>query len=178
MSGVGKGSPPGDDYPEQMDRDDHYRRLAGLYGGAIARLARATEADPARREELAQDIHTELWRSLSGFDGRCSERTWVFRVAHNVAASHVARARRRERPTAPLHEIEAADPRSLHAGLERRSAVARLHALAQALPEADRQVLLLALEGLKPGEIAEVTGLTPNAVSIRLTRLRKEVRVE
>ena len=32
----------------------------------------------------------ELWVSLGSFDGRCSLRTWVYRIAHNVGASHQA----------------------------------------------------------------------------------------
>ena len=58
------------------------------------RLARACEADPEARRDLAQEIQLALWRSFEGFDGRCSLRTWVYRVAHNAAASHVLRQRR------------------------------------------------------------------------------------
>ncbi len=35
-----------------------------------------------------------IWRSFARFDGRCSERTWIYRVAHNVATSHVLKRRR------------------------------------------------------------------------------------
>lgn len=153
-------------------QDEHYRRLAAEYGDAVARLARATEADGARREELVQEIHLQLWRSLASFDGRCSERTWVFRVAHNVAASHVDRHRRRRRPTTPLHEVEPPDPEALSDTLERRQAVAVVAALARELSDIDRQVLLLHLEGLRAAEVGEIVGISANAVSIRLHRLR------
>jgi DNA-directed RNA polymerase specialized sigma24 family protein len=33
-----------------------------------------------------QEIRIALWRSFANFDGRCSLRTWVYRVAHNTAA--------------------------------------------------------------------------------------------
>ncbi len=62
---------------------------AAEFGPALDRLARGYEADADLRRDLRQDIHTELWRSLARFDGRCSLRTWVYRVAHNTAASHV-----------------------------------------------------------------------------------------
>src|SRR6266849_594657 len=38
--------------------------------------------------------HLALWRSFVGWNGQCSLRTWVYRVAHNAATSHVSRQRR------------------------------------------------------------------------------------
>jgi RNA polymerase sigma-70 factor, ECF subfamily len=75
-------------------QDQLYQDAAAIYGAALERLARAYEADPEMRRDLVQDIHIALWRSLEGFDGRCSLRTWVYRVAHNVGASHILRQRR------------------------------------------------------------------------------------
>jgi RNA polymerase sigma-70 factor, ECF subfamily len=63
---------------------ERYEEASAAYGAALERLARAYEADPDRRRDLLQEIHIALWRSLEGFDGRCSLRTWVYRVAHNT----------------------------------------------------------------------------------------------
>src|ERR1700690_1104455 len=71
-----------------------YEQVVDLYGPALARLARAYELDAEVRRDLLQDIHLQLWRSFAYFDQRCSLRTWVYRVAHNVAAKHVMRQRR------------------------------------------------------------------------------------
>ena len=62
---------------------------AAEFGPAMERLASAYEADNALRQDLLQEIHAALWRSLHRFDNRCALRTWVYRVAHNTAASHV-----------------------------------------------------------------------------------------
>ncbi len=92
----------------QAVRDERYARAADVFGAALERLARAYEADSDRRLDLLQDIHFALWRSFAGYDGRCSERTWVYRVAHNVAASHVLAQRRfRSRNLTTLDEIVA-----------------------------------------------------------------------
>jgi DNA-directed RNA polymerase specialized sigma24 family protein len=74
--------------------DDRYREAAAAYGAALERLACAYEADPDHRRDLLQEIHLALWRSFAGWDARCSLRTWVYRVAHNAATSHVIRQRR------------------------------------------------------------------------------------
>ena len=65
-------------------QDDQYRDAAAGFGPALDRLACAYEADPDIRRDLLQDIHLALWRSFANFDGRCSLRTWVYRIAHNA----------------------------------------------------------------------------------------------
>jgi RNA polymerase sigma-70 factor (ECF subfamily) len=52
-----------------------------------------------------QDIHLALWRSFANFDGRCSLRTWVYRVAHNAAAAHVMRQHRMKKRKFVTSEI-------------------------------------------------------------------------
>ncbi len=83
-----------------------YSEAAEKYGLELERLGRAYEADPEKRRDLLQEIHFQLWRSLQRFDARCSIRTWVYRVAHNVAASHVIRERRTFLSLVSIEELE------------------------------------------------------------------------
>lgn len=76
-----------------VDQDALYERVSVEFSAPLARLARAHEADPSLQQDLLQEIHIALWRSLSAFVGRCSQRTWVYRVAHNTAATWVLRRR-------------------------------------------------------------------------------------
>lgn len=147
-----------------------YPDIAAAWGPAIERLARGYELDPERRQDLVQEIHVALWRSLARFDGRCSERTWVYRIAHNVGVSHV-RTHRRDVRTADLDPDHPID-QDLEAELDRRSGVARAMALVHALKPLDRQLVLAWLDGLEPAEIALITGLSAANVSTRLYRAR------
>jgi len=74
--------------------DATYQEASEAYGAALSRLARAYEAEPEKRGDLLQEIHIAIWKSLGRFNGSCSLRTWVFRIAHNVAVSHVLHERR------------------------------------------------------------------------------------
>jgi RNA polymerase sigma-70 factor (ECF subfamily) len=154
-------------------QDDAYLAAAREFGPAIERLAGAYEMNAEHRRDLVQDIHVQLWRSMAGFDGRCSLRTWVYRVAHNVGASHVGRQMRRSRGLCGLEELDClpgpGDPEG-EAG--QRQAMVRLMTLITALKPADRQVMLLFLEDLDPVEIAEITGLTANAVAVKIHRIK------
>jgi RNA polymerase sigma-70 factor (ECF subfamily) len=157
-------------------RDARYTRAAEAFGGALERLARAYEADAEQQKDLLQDIHFALWRSFSAFDGRCSESTWVYRVAHNSAASYVAKRRRiRAGGMLTLDELERRpDPAQPDPETEtvERQALARLTALVRALALPDRQIVLLYLEGLDAAAIGEVCGLSSNAVAVKIHRLK------
>lgn len=153
--------------------DDLYAQAAAAYGPALARLARFYERDADKRRDLEQEIHFAVWKSLAGFDGRCALRTWVYRVAHNVAASHVATETRLRLRRAPLEEAGAepapGDPEQSAADAQ---ALARLMALVRALETPDRQIMLLYLEDVDAAGIAEITGYSPGAVATRIHRLK------
>jgi RNA polymerase sigma-70 factor (ECF subfamily) len=157
-------------------QDKRYARAAADFGPALERLSRAYEADADQRQDLLQEIHLALWRSFARFDGRCSERTWVYRVAHNVATSHMLKRRRvRTQKLLTLAEL-AAQGAPAQAGPEAevddRQAIARLTSLVQALAPSDRRIVLLYLEGLESAAIGEVCGLTPGAVATKIHRLK------
>ena len=157
------------------DQDQRYAEAVASFGPALDRLARAYERDPDRRRDLVQEIHIALWRSLARFDGRCSLRTWVYRVAHNTATSKVLR------PQTNAPSIVALDDRleslAEEGGeeqlLDRRRALERLYALIQRLRPLDRQVMLLHLEELDAASIAEITGLSPANVATKVRRIKQ-----
>jgi RNA polymerase sigma-70 factor (ECF subfamily) len=130
------------------------------------------ERDHAKACDHEQDIHAELWRSFARFDGRCSLKTWTFRVAHNVAADHVASSARRPRPV-PLDAIEALpDTVDTERDAAENHAITRVRELIRRLPALDAQVILLWLEGESGSDIAEVTGLSANAAQVRIHRIK------
>jgi RNA polymerase sigma-70 factor (ECF subfamily) len=158
------------------DQDARYLEAAAQHGGAMQRLASATEANPERRRDLLQDMHVALWRSFASFDGRCSSRTWVCRVAHNVAASHVDRERRTRVPLVTLDEIaDLPSSENISAEVEESQAVARLNATIRKLGPPDRQIITLYLEGLDAASIAEVTGFSAGAVATRVSRMKSQL---
>jgi RNA polymerase sigma-70 factor (ECF subfamily) len=148
-----------------------FRAIAADFGPAIQRLARGYEIDAARQQDLAQDILLAIWRALPSFEERASLRTWVFRVAHNVAVTHVVRGKR-DRLARSVPIDDAAVVRDAAREAEGRDAVDRLAALVRALRPADAQIILLYLEGLEYAEIAEVTGLTRENVGVKVHRIK------
>jgi RNA polymerase sigma-70 factor (ECF subfamily) len=156
------------------DPASHLRALVAEYGPALQRLARGYEADPARQQDLVQDVLVALWTALPAFEGRSSERTWLYRIAHNVAASHVVKRRRDQLARAVPVDDEAlsAVARDAAREMEGRDQVHRLAVLVRALRPADAQLVLLYLEGLTHLEIAEITGLSVENVAVKVHRIK------
>jgi RNA polymerase sigma-70 factor (ECF subfamily) len=154
-------------------QDDLYRDAADKYGPSLARLANAYEADPEKRRDLSQDIHFQLWRSFQRYDARCSLRTWVYRVAHHVAASHVLRERRTFSKLVSLEQLEMLpDKDQGQFDADQRRNLERLSVLIRQLKPLDRQVIISYLEELDAVSIGEVTGLSPGNVAVRIHRIK------
>lgn len=153
-----------------MSPDERYNAAAAEFGSAILRLARGYENDVEKRRDLVQDIHLALWRSFALFDGRCSVRTWVYRVAHASAASYVIR---QKRWNANLFvSIEELETMPVSPEAHKSVALDRLTDLIQKLKTIDRQIILSWLEGMEAAEIAEVTGLTPGNIATKVHRIK------
>src|SRR5919106_213714 len=153
-----------------------YEALLRRYVAPLRRLAWSYVHDSDSRDDLLQEIAMALWTALPRFRGDSSERTWVYRVAHNTAISFAASRRRRdgrEQPGEPTPEPFAAAKQEGDA-IEREQRE-RLWAAVQELPLTERQIIALHLEGLSSSEIESITGVTAGAVATRLTRIRQKL---
>jgi RNA polymerase sigma-70 factor (ECF subfamily) len=156
-----------------VSQDSLYEEAAETYGPSLDRLARAYELDPEVRRDLLQDLHLNLWRSFAHFDRRCSLRTWVYRIAHNVATGHVIRRRRTRNRLVSIENIETL-PGSEHGELAagQTEALERLSMLIQRLKPIDRQIIVSYLEGLDAHSMSEITGLSPANISMKVHRIK------
>ena len=149
---------------QQMDTQAAFTAMLEENQPALARLARRY-AGPDDWHDLLQDMHLQLWRSFDSFDGRAQRSTWVYRVALNTALSQLRKPRRDHVPLDQAPERgdlgHPLDPLDV------------LDAFLATLDPVPRSLLLLDLEGLPREQVAEVLGLTPNAVAVRMTRLRQ-----
>jgi len=156
-------------------QDVLYEEAAGEYGAALERLAGSYEFDRDKCRDLLQDIHLAIWRSFEGFAGNCSLRTWVYRVAHNVAASHVIRHRRAgNRPLVSLDDVDELPVAGDSAdAFDRQQTLQQLRAFIGQLKPIERQVILLYLEGTDAASIAEITGISAGNVATKIHRIKK-----
>jgi len=160
---------------QDPDRERRFLTLLNANLPALGRLAGSYVRSSAEREDLLQDIAPALWQALPRFRGESSERTFLFRIAHNHCINHITR----RRPMASLQELELDPPDgniSIEASLHQQQDSARLTEAVRQLPLIQRQVVVLALEDMEDAEIAQVLGMTENNVGVRLNRARATLR--
>ena len=147
------------------------------YIPALLRLAGSYTRNRQEREDLFQEIAVALWKALPHFRGDSSERTFVYRIAHNTAIRFVTSQNRRtawER-AALEDEAEPASSDNPERDAIRNQQWQTLWRAVQELPVIDRQVVMLRLEGLSVAETAEVTGFTEGMVAMRFSRARRRL---
>ncbi len=166
------------DVMQSESQRETFLRLMEQYEPPLRRLAAAYLQKPADREDLVQEVALALWQAIPNFRGDASERTWLYRIAHNVAISSSAKLRRTESWEGQVPELF--DPPSSRSDAEAETLADERHRLLvegiRGLPEVDRQIILLHLESLSYSEIKEVTGLSETAVAARLTRIRAKLK--
>ena len=156
-----------------MTAGELYETVARDFGRALDRLAAGYEADAEKRHDLRQDIHFQLWRSFEVYDGRCSLKTWTFRVAHNTAVSSVNRERRKSAMFVSLEEIEqTAASNDREPDIDQNRALAQLSQLVLKLKPLDRQIMISYLEEMDTATIADITGLSPANVAMKIHRIK------
>jgi len=158
-----------------MNRRKVIEQIANEHHAMIKRIALSHEFAPQLVEELVQDIYLAIWRALPSFRGDASLRTFVARIAMNRAITHVGRALKMPKSVELNEQMPAFDlsPESQAIANDRRTA---LILAVRSLPLSYRETATLTLEGMEPKEIADVLGITPNAVAIRLSRAKELIR--
>jgi RNA polymerase sigma-70 factor (ECF subfamily) len=177
-------------------RDDDERallsRIAGgdqhalrcLYAAYRARLwsylIHQLDGDAGWTEEILQDAFLAVWRSAGTYRGEAQPATWLFRIAHNLAAN--ARRARGRRPQGERLDVADADDEwgDVLAEASHEDAVLDRLTLAAALDRlspAHREALdLCFVQGFRIEEVATILDIPPGTVKSRISYARLALR--
>ena len=156
---------------------ERYLGLLEEHTPALHRLCHSYCEARAEAEDLFQEIALAIWTALARFRGESSDRTWLYRIAHNVALTFATKRRKQVEREQPVeNEMDLPSPGGeLESRLDEVQKKETLHLLVRQLPFGDRRLVLLYLEGLSTAEIEVVTGLTRSNVTVRLSRIRQRL---
>ena len=154
--------------------EEQFQKLLAANGPALLRLAASYTRNQGDRDDLFQEISLAIWRALPRFRGDSSERTFIFRIAHNRGMSHIAKQKYYASADEP---DEIVDPKpDPETSLKSEQRYERLLQAIRSLPLQYRTVVTLMLEGMSYAEIADVAGLSESNVGVRLNRARDMLR--
>jgi len=163
--------------PAVEQREERFERLYNatredLLAYALRRVRRAEDA-----ADVLSETFLIAWRKLDSLPPSDEARLWLFGVARNV----LRRGMSRERATDAVVERLARELRDAVSRFQpaEEEQSPQLWAALKALPESQREVILLAAwEELTPRQIAAVTGAPVNLVRVRLHRARARLKQE
>jgi RNA polymerase sigma-70 factor (ECF subfamily) len=150
-----------------IDAEQRFRDILRLYGASMRRIASAYVSHKDDDEDLYQEMQFQVWRSLPSFRAESNLGTWVYRVALNTALKHRRSEQRKVRPTQDVLETDA------RTETEPRRQDTILAEFVASLGAIDRSILLLYMEDLTQQQIGEVVGLNPNAIAVRIHRIKR-----
>lgn len=162
---------------------DAFDALVRRHQARTYNFVRTMVRDEAEAEDLTQDVFVRVWRSIGRFRGDSAFSTWLFRIAVNVARTHLSRRSRWRlfsrpasdaSPDAPAEAEDPPSPERLEDDVVRRDAIDR--ALATLSPDLREAVTLRDVEGLEYREIARALDIPLGTVESRIFRARQRLR--
>ena len=162
---------------------DAFDALVRRHQARTYNFVRTMVHDDADAEDLTQDVFVRVWKSIGRFRGDSAFSTWLFRIAVNVARTHLSRRSRwrlfsrpapDRSPDAPAEAEDPPSPERLEDDVVRRDAIDR--ALATLSPDLREAVTLRDVEGLEYREIARALDIPLGTVESRIFRARQRLR--
>lgn len=155
--------------------NDDFLELISLNKGIIIKVCNSYCYNKSDREDLAQEIIYQLWRSNNRFNPDHKFSTWMYRVALNVAISFYREGRRRDGlvPLTNMH-LDIRDGLADGPVIEERSSL--LHTCIKELKDLDKALILLYFEKKSYREIADILGITETNVATKVSRIKEKLK--
>ncbi|MBP5658986.1 MAG: sigma-70 family RNA polymerase sigma factor [Paludibacteraceae bacterium] len=121
--------------------------------------------------DLFQEVLINLWQGIDRFRHEAKTSTWVYRIALNTCLAHEKKKQRQPSTISLTMDID------LYAGKDNDTRqIRQLHERINRLNYLDRAIVLLWLENLPYDEIAAITGISVKNVSVRLVRIKEQLK--
>lgn len=151
-------------------KEQEFEQLVRTYKATIYAVCYLFSKDQDEVADLFQECLINLWKSWAGYEGRSDVKTWIYRVSLNVCVS-LDRKRKRH-STIPL----TMDINPYEEDNQNSRQMELLRQRINQLPPIDRAIVLLWLENMSYEEIGDIVGITAKNVSVRLVRIKEQLK--
>ena len=150
--------------------EQEFAKMMNTHKSTIYTVCYMFSNDENEVADLFQEVMIRVWRGLPSFNGSSDMKTWIYRIALNTNISMERKKKRR-------HETKLAMDINLFADKDKETEqVNILHKRISRLLPLDRAIVLLWLENIRYEEIGAIIGISAKNVSVRLVRIREQLK--
>lgn len=150
--------------------EQEFARIVKQHQETIYSICLMYAEDQDEANDLMQEALINLWRGLPSWRGDCELRSWIWRVCMNCCINQDIKKKRRKNVSPPEVE-DLLTPNS-----EDNKQIQMLHQRIRRLKPFDRAIILLWLEDIPYEEIGKIVGISTKNVSVKLVRIREELK--
>jgi len=147
-----------------LDNKDKIYRICCFYSG-----------DHDDRQDLFQEVLTNVWRGLDRFQGRSKVSTWVFRIAVNTSLAY---RKKQKKENTKIKDAKDEITREWNHSFSEgeQEIIDKLHQAVSGLNNIEKAIISLMLEDISQKEIAEVMGYSENNIRVRIHRIKQKLK--
>ena len=158
-----------------MTKDQEFTRLIKENKGIIYKICNTYCADKKDRDDLAQEIIYNLWKSFNSYNAEFKFSTWMYRIALNVAISFYRQEKKFKNHDSVSEELKVFEENPEDKN-ETENNLQLLQSFINELKEIDKAIILLYLDDKSHREISEITGFTETNVATKINRIKDKLR--
>ena len=157
-----------------MESDHQFEHLYKANYNKVLRLCLGyTNGDMMLSKDLTQEVFIKVWQNLKSFRQESSISTWIYRITVNTCLLELRKKKKTVGISADyLDRIEGSVENTSDT---KDVKLKQLYSCISSLKPENKSIILLELEGLPQKEIAQITGLTHEAIRVRIHRIKNEL---
>lgn len=153
---------------------EQFIRLVNENRGILYKICRMYGATGPDRQDLFQEIVSQLWRSYPAFRGEARFSTWLYRIALNTAISVLRKQRGHVLHMDP--DLLPTQLQDIPYGTEKEEQLQHLYAAINRLSEVEKALTMLYLEDKSYIEMEEILGIPQNNLRVKMNRIKEKLR--
>ena len=154
-------------------QENIFKEWLAEHQGLMFKVIRAYTSTHQDSDDLLQDILTQLWISIPRFSGECKESTWIYKVSLNTALTWQRGQKKNQKISIEHRQPETAELQATETS--DNEIIDQLYDRIRRLPKVETSLILMHLDGLSYNEMAEILGISPNNVGVKLNRAKKQL---
>ncbi len=119
-------------------------------------------------QDVTQETFITVWQKLSQFRNESAIGTWIYRIASNHCLRQLQKQSKMPKAEMPVQIEDKQLP-------DTDDQVQLLYKCIAELPEIDRIIISLELEGVKQAEIASIVGLSETNIRVKVYRIKERL---